>query len=158
MVPELSIIDSARSFQSNNTKTTSRRKETAQEVAIGTGVTGAAYHNAQRMPVNKVLKNMYSRVTAITKTTRNNAQEVTGLFGKFKSNIVKFTSSLRGYADKFKNVKYIGAVVKSPITQGIIYGSGVAMAFFALVTGLYKAYKNGRISVEDIKSRFDKAA
>ena len=126
-----------------------RRKERAQDVATGAGVTGAAAYQAKRTTVNNTLKNMFTHVTEVTKTTRQNAAEVTGLFGKFKFNMKRFSGSIINQAMKFKDMKYIGPLVKSPITKGIATGFGAAMAFFALVTGVDKAYRNGKLAVAD---------
>lgn len=130
-----------------------KRKETEQKVATGAGVTGAAAYQAKRTSVNRTLQGMFAKVTDVTRTTRQNAAEVTGLIGKFKHNFAKFSGHIIEQAMKFKDVKYVGAIVKSPVMRGVAGVFGGAMAFFALVTGVDKAVRNGRLAVADVSSR-----
>lgn len=129
-----------------------------QQVAAGTGVTGAAAYQAKRSSVNNYLKSWFSKLTATTRTTRQNAQEVTGLFGKFKQNVRIFSTSIIDKAMKFQDMKFIGPIIKSPVTKGVASFLGVGMAFFALVTGIDKAYRNGKIAVDDMRNKFNMAA
>ena len=55
---------------------------------------------------------------------------------------------------KFKDMKYIGPLLKNPAIKLFASGCGAAMAFFALITGISKAIRNGRIAVGDLKDRF----
>ena len=50
-------------------------------------------------------------------------------------------------------MKFIGPIVKSPVMKGVAGIFGGAMAFFALVTGLDKAYRNGKLAFVN-SSRF----
>lgn len=132
-----------------------KRKETEQKVATGVGATGAgaAAYQAKRTSVNRTLQSMFANVTNTTKNARQNAAEVTSLLGKFKLNVTKFSGDIMAKAMKLKDVKYIGAIVKSPVMRGAAGVFGGAMAFFALVTGVDKAYRNGRLAVTDVSSR-----
>lgn len=133
-----------------------KRKDTEQKVATGVGATGAgaAAYQAKRTAVNKTLQSWFTNLTNTTKAARQNAAEVTGLFGKFKQNFARFSGSIMTKAMKYKDIKYIGALVKSPVMRGAAGIFGGAMAFFALVTGIDKAYRNGRLAVADIGGRF----
>ncbi len=134
-----------------------KRKEAGQKVAAGTGVTGAAAYQAKRTSVNNTLKSWFSNLTTTTRTARQNATEVTGLYSKFKQNVKFFSSSLVNKAMKLQDIKFIGPIVKSPFAKGICSTLGVGMAFFALVTGIDKAYRNGKFAVNDLKGKFNLA-
>lgn len=131
---------------------------TNNKVAAGTGLAGATAYQAKRSSVNSFLRDWFSRLTTTTKTTRQNAPEVIGLFGKFKKNVGMFTASIINKAMKFKDMKFIGPIINSPVTKGVASFLGVGMAFFALVTGIDKAYRNGKIAVSDIKDKLNMAA
>jgi hypothetical protein len=133
-----------------------KRKDTEQKVATGVGTTaaGAAAYQAKRTTVNRTLQTWFTNLTNTTRTARQNAAEVTGLFGKFKNNFAKFSGDIMSHAMKFKEMKVIGPIVKSPIMKGTAGIFGGAMAFFALVTGIDKAYRNGKLAVCDVRNRF----
>ena len=133
-----------------------KRKDAEQKVATGVGTTaaGAAAYQAKRTTVNRTLQGWFTNLTNTTRTARQNAAEVTGLFGKFKQNFARFSGSIMKQASKFQDMKYIGAVVKSPVMKATAGVFGGAMAFFALVTGVDKAYRNGRLAVCDVRNRF----
>lgn len=133
-----------------------KRKDAEQKVATGVGATGAgaAAYQAKRTTVNRTLQGWFTNLTNTTKAARQNAAEVTGLAGKFKQNFARFSSDIMSKAMKFKEMKFIGPIVKSPVMKGAAGIFGGAMAFFALVTGIDKAYRNGRLAVADIGGKF----
>ena len=55
---------------------------------------------------------------------------------------------------KFKESKFIGPIVKSPITAKFSALAGGALAFFVLVTGINKAARSGSLAVEDLKNKY----
>ena len=133
-----------------------KRKNTEQKVATGVGATGAgaAAYQAKRTTVNRTLQTWFSNLTTTTRNARQNAAEVTGLFGRFKQNFARFSGSIIKQVSKYENMKFIGPIVKSPIMKGVAGIFGGAMAFFALVTGLDKAYRNGKLAFVNTASRF----
>ena len=133
-----------------------KRKDAEQKVATGVGATGAgaAAYQAKRTTVNRTLQGWFTNLTNTTKAARQNAAEVTGIFGKFKHNFARFSGDIMSKAMKYKEMKFIGPIVKSPIMKGTAGVFGGAMAFFALVTGIDKAYRNGRLAVADIGGKF----
>jgi hypothetical protein len=133
-----------------------KRKDTEQKVATSVGATGAgaAAYQAKRTTVNRTLQTWFANLTNTTRNARQNAAEVTGLFGKFKQNVTKFSGSIINKAMKFQDMKFIGPIVKSPVMRGVAGIFGGAMAFFALITGIDKAYRNGRLAVTDVRTRF----
>lgn len=138
------------------TQQPSKRKDAEQKVAAGVGATGAgaAAYQAKRTTVNRTLQGWFTNLTNTTRAARQNAAEVTGLAGKFKHNFARFSSDIMSKAMKYKELKVIGPIVNSPIMKGAAGIFGGAMAFFALVTGIDKAYRNGRLAVANIGGRF----
>ncbi len=135
----------------NNPYNVGRRKETTEDVAMGAGVGTYAAHKASKSAAMKAAMGKFSSSVA---TTQRNAKEVTGLWGKFQNDIKRFSGSLMHRMDKLKNAKFIGAIIKNPAVRYATRGLGVVMAFFALITGVSKAIRNGRLAVGDLKDRF----
>jgi len=136
------------SFARNPYSETTTRRDRAENVAIGAGVGGAAVSN-------KGLRQGIQKAINFGTTAKNSTKEVTGLWGKFLKDAKVFSASIMNRIGKFKNMKYIGPIIKNPAVRLVASGCGAAMAFFALVTGLSKAVRNGRIAVGDLKDRFD---
>lgn len=132
-----------------------KRKDTAQGVAVGVGATGAVSYQAQRVAAKNGIRSVFTNVTNASRATRANVGEVTSLYGKFVNDVQRFSRSIMARFAKLRDVKVIGTLVKSPMTRGIAKGFGVAMAFFALVTGLRKAVDNGRLAVNDIQEKLN---
>ncbi|MBP3820899.1 hypothetical protein J6G99_04560 [bacterium] len=130
-----------------------RHQEKAQEVAAGTGVAGAASYQAKRYATKQTLNGMFTKVTEASKIAHQNTKVASGLWGKFKYDIGRFSTSIMNQVAKFENMKIIGPIIKSPIMKGTANCFGIGMAFFALVTGLDKAYRNGKFAVLDLKEK-----
>ncbi len=147
----------------NPSTTHSQRREQNQEaVATGVGATAglttAATKAAGKRGLQsgeKVLTSMLDSAQAAAKTAGQNSKEVTGLWNSFKLNIAKYTKDILTRVEKFKNTKYIGAIVKSPITKGLASFCGGALAFFVLITGVSKAIRTGAIAVDDLKKQYN---
>ena len=136
------------SFARNPYESRTTRREKAENVAVGAGVGGAAVSN-------KGLRQGIQKAINFSTTAKNNTKEVTGLWGKFLKDAKIFSASIMNRIGKFKNMKYIGAIIKNPAVRLVASGCGAAMAFFALITGVSKAIRNGRIAVGDLKDRFN---
>lgn len=128
-----------------------QRRETTQNVATGVGATGSAY--ASRNFIYGKLKNVIGTTTKTAKTIEHNTAEITGLFGNFLKNAKEFSADAYARLMQYKNVKYIGAIIKSPIVKKATGVFGGVMAFFVLVTGVQKAVDNGKIAIGDLKDK-----
>lgn len=138
---------------------TSNKKETGQHVAEGVGVTGVVSHQARRYATKKtVLNNMMENVSNAARLTSQNAREATTLWGKFQINITRFTKDITARVMKFQDMKFIGPIIKSPVMKGACSIFGFTMAAFALVTGINKAMENGKLALNDINQKLNKAA
>ena len=125
-----------------------QRRENTEKAAVGAGVGGAALsHKGLRQGIQKAIN--------FSTTAKENTKEVTGLWGKFLRDTKIFSASIMNRISKFKDLKYIGPVLKNPAVRLVAGGVGAVMAFFALVTGVSKAIRNGRIAIGDLKDRFN---
>ena len=59
---------------------------------------------------------------------------------------------------KYKEWKFIGPIVKSPVAKAATGVFGATMAFFVLVSGVQKAVDNGRLALNDLHRRIDRNA
>ena len=161
-------VDSVRTGSQSIPIPTQMPREKKEEVATGVGaaagISGAAYRTAGKRALQAEIKaqnlerGFNQVVETVTTTSRNisrNTEAVSGLWGSFKTNITKYTKQLRGYANRFKDTKVIGAIVKSPVTKAATKVFGGALAFFVLITGVSKAVRTGAIAFEDIKSQYN---
>ena len=147
------ILLNQNSYSDSVSDKKARRKETAQEVAAGTGVAGAASYQAKRYSTKQVLNGMLTKVTEASRAAGAGTKEVTGLWGKFKFDVANFSKSIMNNLKAVESWKIIGPIVKSPLMKGTAHFFGVGMAFFALVTGIDKAFRNGKLMTNDIKSK-----
>ncbi len=143
-----------------------KKEEVATGVGAAAGITSASglANSATRAAGKKALKaeaaektlgKMLDGVQTASRNVSKNTKEVTGLWKTFKANIAKYTNQLNGYVAKFKETKYIGAIIKSPVTKYLTKFFGGALAFFVLVTGVSKAVRTGAIAVDDFKSQYN---
>ena len=140
-----------------------QRKQKQEQVATGiggaAGVTATATRYAgkkglQAQAGEKLLGELTGQVSQGIKGV-NEAQEVaTGLIGAFKKNLKMYTASIMEHLAKFKDTKFIGAIIKSPVTRKLSALAGGVLAFFVLFTGVNKAFENGQVAVEDLKNQF----
>lgn len=140
-----------------------RQQQTKEQVATGVGGAAGLSATATRYAGKKGLKaqageEILGRMTAQVSNgikTVNQTQEVaTGFITTFKNNLKMYTKSIMDQLAKFKDSKFIGPIVKSPITRKFSALAGGLLAFFVLVTGVNKAFKNGEIAVDDLKSQY----
>lgn len=152
------------SFTSNPAVTSelhNTNKQTQEQVAAGVGgVAGvsqaaklAGKRGIKAQAAEQALAEMTNKVQTTVNGINKNKKAVEGLFGKFNHNVKMYTASIMEHLNKFKGVKFIGAIVKSPITRKISSLVGGALAFFVLVTGLNKAVHSGEVAVDDFKSK-----
>ncbi|MBR1460740.1 hypothetical protein IJ596_03795 [bacterium] len=134
----------------STTTTTTQRRENTEKAAVGAGVGGAALSN-------KGLRQGIQKAISFSTTAKENTIEAKGLWGKFLKDTKIFSASIMNRISKFKDLKYIGPVLKNPAVRLVAGGVGAVMAFFALVTGVSKAIRNGRLAVGDLKDRFNEA-
>ena len=94
---------------------TTRRKETTEDVAMGAGVgTYAAHRVSKGAAMNAAMGKFSNSVAA----TQKNVKEVSGLWGKFRSDITKFSKSI---THRIGNTKYIGKLIKNVIYYDVYY-------------------------------------
>lgn len=139
-------------------------REKKEEVATGVGATAgitasatkaAGKRGLQTQAAEKTLGQVLDTAQTTSRNISQNTKEVTGLWKTFKENISKYTDQLRGYTNKFKDTKFVGAIIKSPVTKYLTKFFGGALAFFVLVTGVSKAIRTGAIAVKDLKTQYN---
>lgn len=145
-----------------------QRRETTQGVATGVGAAGVTaqattYASKQGVfakfgnPLTKV-KELLGFTTKTAKNLEKNSAEVTGLWNKFFKDMKLFSADAWARVSKFKEWKFIGPIVKSPVMKGATSVFGATMAFFVLVSGVQKAVDNGRLALNDMHRRIDRTA
>lgn len=135
-----------------------QRKEATQDVAAGVGATGITATATRYAGKQGVLQRMFTNVQEVTKVTSKNSREITGLWSKFMHNTKLFTNDIMSKFTKFKGNKLIAPIIESPLAKGASKIFGATMAFFVLVTGVQKAFDNGRLAVGDLKDKLNIAA
>lgn len=145
-----------------------KRKENTEQAATvigGTGFAASATRYAGKKGLmksaetgEKLAKTVLESTSKAAKIVSNNSKEASGLFGNFKKNVVNFTGDVLAKFTKFKDNKFIGPIVKSPLMKKAAGAFGVIMAFFVLVTGVRKAVESGSIAIDDIKNKTDELA
>ena len=138
-----------------------RRHET-QEVAAGVGAAGVTAHvgatrYAGRQGSMGMLRNMYEKMIKTSKITAQNNEIATGIWAKLVRDTKRFSSYAMKQLKSFENMKFIGPIIKSPITKKLTGAFGALTAVFVLISGLSDASKNGKIAVADLKEKLDLA-
>ena len=156
------------SFQANLLNTnTDKKQEKKEKAAAAIGGTAGAATTASRMASKRgmqaaaaeanagegILASTLNRVAGVAKKAEENSKVVNSLWGKFVQNSKMYAQDLMKRLEALKDAKIIGKIVKSPIAKGAASVAGGALAFFALVTGLNKAFRDGSIVVNDMKSK-----
>jgi len=139
-----------------------RRRET-QEVAAGVGAAGVTAHvgatrYAGRQGSMGMLRNMYEKMIKTSKVTAQNNELATGIWAKLVRDTKRFGNHAMNWLKGFENTKFIGPIIKSPITKKLAGAFGAVTAVFVLISGLSEASKNGKIAVADLKEKLDMAA
>lgn len=139
-----------------------RRHET-QEVAVGVGAAGVTAHvGATRYASRKgsmgMLRNMYDKMITTSKVTAQNNEIATGAWAKLVRDTKRFSRHAMAKLKSLENVKFIGPIIKSPITKKLTGAFGAVTAVFVLISSLGEASKNGKIAVADLKEKLDLAA
>lgn len=139
-----------------------RRHET-QEAAVGVGAAGVTAHvgatrYAGRQGSMGMLRNMYEKMIKTSKVTAQNNELATGIWAKLVRDTKKFGNHALKQLMKFQDNKFIGPIVKNPLTKKLTGAFGAATAVLVLISGLSDASKNGKIAVADIKEKLDLAA
>lgn len=150
------------SFTGENVRTPEQRQKRQEQVASGVGGAagvGAATKFAGKRALkheakSEMLADMYAQVSRTMNSVNEGSQVSTGLWHAFKANMTKYTKSVETLLLKFKESKFIGPIVKSPITAKFSAFAGGALAFFVLVTGINKAARSGSLAVEDLKNKY----
>lgn len=132
-----------------------RRHET-QEVAVGVGAAGVTAHVGTSK--GTMLRNMYEKVIKTSKMTARNNEIATGVWAKLVRDTKRFSKHAMTKLKSFENTKFIGPIIKSPVTKKLTGAFGAVTAVFVLISSLGEASKNGRIAVEDLKEKLDMAA
>lgn len=146
------------------TMTAQQRQENQEKVAAGVGGTAGLYKMASKKGLQaqshaqtgeKVYQKATELLTETNKAVINSSEKVTGLWNKFKADVKFFTEDITTKFYKFKNSKFIGSIVKSPIIKKVAGFLGGALAFFVLVTGINKACKTGELAFDDLKLQYN---
>jgi len=132
-----------------------RRHET-QEVAVGVGAAGVTAHVGTAR--GTMLRNMYDKVIKTSKLTAQNNEIATGVWAKLVRDTKRFSKHAMTKLQAFENTKFIGPIIKSPITKKLTGVFGGVTAVFVLISSLGEASKNGKITVSDLKERLDMPA
>lgn len=135
-----------------------KRRETSQNVATGVGAAGVTTHYVSKPSVYVRFKDLLRTTTKTAKTFERNSAEVTGLWNKFFRDMKLFSADAMARISKYKEWKFIGPIVKSPVAKGATSVFGATMAFFVLVSGVQKAVDNGRLALNDMHRRIDRTA
>ena len=105
-----------------------------------------------------MLRNMYERVIKTSKLTAQNNEIATGIWAKLVRDTKRFGNHAFKWLKGFENTKFIGPIIKSPITKKLTGVFGGVTAVFVLISSLGEASKNGKIAVSDLKEKLDMAA
>ena len=129
----------------------------------GVGAAGVTAHvGATRYAGRKgsmgMLRNMYEKMIKTSKVTAQNNEIATGVWAKLVRDTKRFSNHALNQLKNLENVKFIGPIIKSPITKKITGVFGAFTAVFVLISGLSEASNNGKIAVADLKERLDLAA
>ena len=143
-------------FNSNLTPAQRQRRHETQEVAVGVGAAGVTAHVGTSR--GTMLRNMYDKVIKTSKMTARNNELATGIWAKLVRDTKKFGNHAMKWLKGFENTKFIGPIIKSPITKKLTGAFGAVTAVFVLISGLSEASKNGKIAVADLKEKLDLAA
>ena len=143
-------------IQNNLTPEQRQRRQETKEVVVGAGAAGVTAHVGASK--GTMLRNMYDKVIKTSKLTARNNEIATGIWANLVKNTKRFSEHAMKQLKGLENVKFIGSIVKSPITKKITGVFGAATAVFVLISSLGEASKNGRIAVADLKEKLDLAA
>lgn len=143
-------------FQQDLTPEQRQRRQQTQEVAVGVGAAGVTAQVGTAR--GTMLRNMYERVVKTHKLAAQNNEIATGIWANLVRNTKRFSNHAMTKLKAFENTKFIGPIIKSPITKKLTGIFGGVTAVFVLISGLSEASKNGKITVADIKQRLDTAA
>lgn len=153
MMPNVNTI----TFNSNLTpEQRAQRRHETQEVAVGVGAAGVTAHVGASK--GTMLRNMYEKVIKTSKLTAQNNEIATGIWAKLVKNTKRFSNHAMNWLKGFENTKFIGPIIKSPITKKLTWAFGAVTAVFVLISSLGEASKNGKITISDIKEKLDIAA
>ena len=150
------------SFTGEPVRTPEQRQKRQEQVASGVGgaagVTTATRFAGKRALKHEAKADMLAEMYAQVGRTMNNVNEGTqvtsGMWHAFKANMTKYTRSVETLMLKMKDAKFIGPIIKSPITAKYSALAGGALAFFVLVTGINKAARSGALAVDDLKNKY----
>ncbi len=146
-----------RYFHSNLTpEQRAQRRHETQEIAVGVGAAGVTAHVGTSR--GTMLRNMYERIIKTSKLTAQNNEIATGIWAKLVRDTKKFGSHAFKWLKSFENTKFIGPIIKSPITKKLTGVFGGVTAVFVLISSLGEASKNGKIAVSDLKEKLDMPA
>lgn len=141
-----------------------QRQENQEKVAAGVGGAAGLTTSATKMASKRGLQaqtgeRAYQQATRmLTETNKaviNSSEKATSLWNTFKTNIKIYSNDIIKKLQKFKDSKFIGPIVKSPIIKKVAGFFGGALAFFVLVTGINKAFKTGELAFDDLKHQYN---
>ena len=144
-------------FNSNLTsEQKQQRRQQTQEVAVGVGTAGVTAQVGTAR--GTTLRNMYEKVLRTSKLTAQNKDVATGIWANLVRNTKRFSNHAMNWLKGFENTKFIGPIIKSPVTKKLTGAFGAVTAVFVLISGLSEASRNGRIAIGDIREKLDIAA
>lgn len=141
-----------------------RHQQKKEEAAVAAGGAAGLSTTATRMAGKrglkaeageKVLQNMMESVSTTTQNANRAVREAEGMWGAFNRNVKMYAESIMKKFEAFKNTKFIGPIINSPITRKLSFFAGGVLAFFVLITGINKMIKTGNIAMNDLKSQYN---
>ena len=138
------------------------QRDAEKKVVTGAGVTGAAVQMGRSRSAFNMFKSTQKltqfsgEATKTAKTVNMVAKKTTGLWAKVGENFKWAKGAVLKWGDKFKDLKYIKPLIKSPIFKGI---AGIAGFGFGLVTFISGASEIAKTATDVIDERkFNRAA
>ena len=133
------------SYTSNPEPSQTNKKDAEKKVVTGGGAIAAATATARTRAAKsgfdmfnsakKVSQGMKT-VTQTTRTATNVAKQTTSLWAKVAENAKWAKSAVLNWGSKFKNLKYIRPIIKSPLFRGVASTLGYGFGFVTLISGL----------------------
>lgn len=133
------------SYTSNHETSQQNKKDAEKKVVTGGGAVAAATATARTRAARsgfnmfnsakKVSRGMHN-VTQTTKVATNVAKQTKSLWAKVAENARWAKNTVLTWGDKFKNLKYIRPIIKSPLFRGVAGALGYGFGFVTLISGL----------------------
>lgn len=141
------------------------KKENVQNAATVAGGTGYAVKAASKRYIQqgmsnktivegeKNLQKMLSATQKVMNDTGRAVKESKGFISYFKRNYKMYTQDAINYLSKWKESKFLGPIVKSPVVKAGASAFGGVLAVFVLISGINRAAENGELAICDLRNK-----